>query len=52
MLPNDNVLKTSQDRLTEKSFFKSLNIQTANFHDVTSQESLLEAVETVACQRC
>ncbi|WP_319412928.1 5-(carboxyamino)imidazole ribonucleotide synthase [uncultured Cohaesibacter sp.] len=47
VLPNDNVLKTSQDRLTEKSFFKSLNIQTANFHDVTSQESLLEAVETV-----
>ncbi|WP_321447618.1 5-(carboxyamino)imidazole ribonucleotide synthase [uncultured Cohaesibacter sp.] len=47
VLPDDNVLKTSQDRLTEKKFFQSIDVKTANFRDITSQESLQEAVEAM-----
>ena len=47
VLPDETALKTSQDRLTEKNFFKSIDVKTANFRDISSQESLREAVEAM-----
>lgn len=47
VLPNDNVLKVSQDRLTEKNFFNSIGIKTAGFAKVDSQEELHQAVENL-----
>ncbi len=47
VLPDETVLRTSQDRLVEKTFFQSIGIQTANFKEVSSQEELMEAVEAV-----
>ena len=45
VLPNENVLKVSQDRLTEKNFFRSIDIPTAGFEPVNSTEDLAIAVE-------
>lgn len=45
VLPNENVLKVSQDRLTEKSFFRSIGIPTASFAEVNDTEELKAAVE-------
>ncbi|PPD45813.1 MAG: 5-(carboxyamino)imidazole ribonucleotide synthase [Methylocystis sp.] len=42
--PNPKVLALTQDRLVEKQFVKSLGIATAPFADVTSVETLAEAV--------
>ncbi len=47
VLPNDNVLKVSQDRLTEKNFFNSIGIKTAGFAPVDSQDDLHQAVENL-----
>ncbi|MCV6602933.1 MAG: 5-(carboxyamino)imidazole ribonucleotide synthase [Cohaesibacter sp.] len=47
VLPNDNVLKVSQDRLSEKAFFNSIGIKTAGFAPVDSQDDLQKAVETL-----
>ncbi|MCT4654606.1 MAG: 5-(carboxyamino)imidazole ribonucleotide synthase [Cohaesibacter sp.] len=47
VLPNDNVLKVSQDRLTEKNFFHSIGIPTAGFEAVDSQEDLVKATENL-----
>ena len=45
VLPGENVLRTSQDRLTEKTFFEDIGIPTASFRDITSAEDLRAAVE-------
>ncbi|WP_316860676.1 5-(carboxyamino)imidazole ribonucleotide synthase [uncultured Cohaesibacter sp.] len=47
VLPDEEALRTSQDRLTEKNFFRSIDIQTASFYEVSSQEDLREAVEFI-----
>ncbi|PLW75250.1 5-(carboxyamino)imidazole ribonucleotide synthase [Cohaesibacter celericrescens] len=44
VLPGDNVLKTSQDRLTEKNFFASIDIPTAGFYDISSEQDLRDGV--------
>lgn len=47
VFPNENVLKVSQDRLTEKNFFHSIDVPTAGFAAVDSQSDLENAVETL-----
>lgn len=47
VLPNENVLKVSQDRLTEKNFFQSIDVPTAGFAQVDSRKDLEEAIETL-----
>lgn len=42
--PNTQALATSQDRVTEKSFFNNLGIKTAPWFDITSPETLDEAI--------
>ena len=45
VLPNENVLRVSQDRLTEKNFFHSIGIPTANFAEVNNSDDLVKAIE-------
>jgi 5-(carboxyamino)imidazole ribonucleotide synthase len=47
VLPDRKVLETTQDRLVEKNFVKSLGIGTANYADVSSPESLRAAIATI-----
>ncbi|WP_319532809.1 5-(carboxyamino)imidazole ribonucleotide synthase [uncultured Cohaesibacter sp.] len=47
VLPGDHVLKTSQDRLTEKTFFQSIGIPTAGFAEVNSAEELKAASQNL-----
>lgn len=47
VLPDRKVLETTQDRLVEKDFVKSLGIGTANYADVSSPESLRAAIATI-----
>lgn len=42
--PNTTALATSQDRVTEKTFFNNLNIQTAPWFDITSPDALASAL--------
>ena len=43
--PNTKALATSQDRVTEKTFFNNLGIKTAPWFDITSSEALDEAID-------
>jgi len=43
--PNGQALETSQDRLVEKNFFKSLTINTAPFFEMQDASQLEEALE-------
>jgi 5-(carboxyamino)imidazole ribonucleotide synthase len=47
VLPDPKVLATTQDRLIEKEFVKSLGIGTAGFAAVDSPEGLTAALETI-----
>lgn len=47
VLPNENVLKVSQDRLSEKSFFHSIDVPTAGFAQIDSQADLENAIDTL-----
>ena len=47
VLPDPKVLATTQDRLVEKEFVRSLGIGTANFAAVDSADGLAAALETV-----
>ena len=47
LCPNSNALRTSQDRLFEKTQFAQLDIATAAFADVTQPEELLTALSRV-----
>ena len=44
VLPDPEILKTTQDRLVEKDFIKSLGIATADYADVASTADLHKAV--------
>ncbi|MFY0617221.1 5-(carboxyamino)imidazole ribonucleotide synthase [Shimia sp.] len=45
--PNRDALRISQDRLTEKNFLQDLGLKTAPFADVTSAETMAEAVASI-----
>ncbi len=47
VLPDPDILATTQDRLAEKTFVKSLGIGTAAFADVSSPAALLPALEKI-----
>jgi 5-(carboxyamino)imidazole ribonucleotide synthase len=47
VLPNRDILETTQDRLIEKDFVKRLGIGTADYADVSSAEALRAAVEKI-----
>jgi 5-(carboxyamino)imidazole ribonucleotide synthase len=47
VLPDPKVLATTQDRLTEKEFVKSLGIETAKFARVDSGDGLMAALAAV-----
>jgi 5-(carboxyamino)imidazole ribonucleotide synthase len=47
VLPDPQVLATTQDRLVEKNFVKKLGIPTAPFVEVSSPDALKSALETV-----
>jgi len=44
VLPNQTILETTQDRLAEKDFVSKLGIGTAGYADVTSPQTLRDAV--------
>ena len=45
VFPNANALSISQDRLSEKTLFGQLDIETPEFRDITSKAVLQEAVD-------
>jgi 5-(carboxyamino)imidazole ribonucleotide synthase len=47
VLPDRNILETTQDRLIEKDFVKKLGIGTADYADVSSAASLRTAIRTI-----
>ena len=47
LCPNLTALRTSQDRLVEKNFFRSQEIATAPFHDVADEAALNRALDTL-----
>ncbi|HXQ04626.1 MAG TPA: 5-(carboxyamino)imidazole ribonucleotide synthase, partial [Bradyrhizobium sp.] len=47
VLPDRNVLETTQDRLVEKDFVKRLGIGTADYADVSSAAELRAAIGTI-----
>jgi 5-(carboxyamino)imidazole ribonucleotide synthase len=47
VLPDRRILETTQDRLAEKDFVKRLGIGTADYADVSSAESLREAIARI-----
>jgi 5-(carboxyamino)imidazole ribonucleotide synthase len=47
VLPDRNILETTQDRLVEKDFVKRLGIGTAEYADVSSPETLCTAIATI-----
>lgn len=49
VLPDPKVLATTQDRLIEKQFLTSHDIETAKFANVDSTEDLTRAVEAIGC---
>ncbi|NOJ44273.1 5-(carboxyamino)imidazole ribonucleotide synthase [Bradyrhizobium australiense] len=48
VLPAQKILETTQDRLIEKNFVKRLGIDTADFADVSSVETLQSAIARIA----
>ena len=47
VLPDPGILATTQDRLSDKNFIRSLGIPTAAFRDVSSLQALLRALEDI-----
>jgi 5-(carboxyamino)imidazole ribonucleotide synthase len=47
VLPNRNILETTQDRLAEKDFVRQLKIGTANYADVSSAAALQAAIAKI-----
>jgi 5-(carboxyamino)imidazole ribonucleotide synthase len=47
VLPNRHVLETTQDRLIEKDFVTKLGIKTAGYADVSSPQTLREAIAKI-----
>ena len=47
VLPDTKILETTQDRLIEKNFVNGLGIGTAGYADVTSAESLRQAIAKI-----
>ncbi|HET7885720.1 MAG TPA: 5-(carboxyamino)imidazole ribonucleotide synthase [Bradyrhizobium sp.] len=47
VLPDRGILETTQDRLIEKNFVTRLGIQTANYADVSSPQSLHAAIARI-----
>jgi 5-(carboxyamino)imidazole ribonucleotide synthase len=47
VLPDRNILETTQDRLVEKDFVKRLGIGTADYADVSSPETLHAAIAKI-----
>jgi len=47
VLPDQEILKTTQDRLVEKDFVKGLGIGTADYADVSSVETLRTAIARI-----
>jgi 5-(carboxyamino)imidazole ribonucleotide synthase len=47
VLPNRNILETTQDRLAEKDFVRQLDIGTADYADVSSPASLRAAIARI-----
>jgi len=47
VLPDPEILKTTQDRLIEKNFVRDLGIATADYDDVTSLAELRQAVAKI-----
>jgi len=47
VLPAQEILETTQDRLIEKDFVKKLGIGTADYADVSSMETLRAAIEKI-----
>jgi 5-(carboxyamino)imidazole ribonucleotide synthase len=47
VLPDYRILETVQDRLLEKNFISGLNIRTAAYADVTSPQTLCDAIEVI-----
>ena len=47
VLPDPSVLEITQDRLAEKDFVRKLGIATADYADVSSVETLREAIAKI-----
>jgi len=47
LYPNQEALRVSQDRLTEKAFLQSLGLATAPYADITDAASLVTALEQI-----
>jgi 5-(carboxyamino)imidazole ribonucleotide synthase len=47
VLPDRSILETTQDRLAEKDFVKGLSIGTAAYADVSSPETLRQAIKQI-----
>jgi 5-(carboxyamino)imidazole ribonucleotide synthase len=47
VLPDRKILETTQDRLIEKDFVSRLGIQTVNYADVSSPQTLLAAIASI-----
>jgi 5-(carboxyamino)imidazole ribonucleotide synthase len=47
VLPDRKILETTQDRLIEKDFVKGLGIGTADYADISSPQTLRDAVEKI-----
>jgi len=47
VLPGRRILEITQDRLIEKDFIKQLGISTADYADVSSPQSLAEAIQRI-----
>src|SRR2546423_14691117 len=47
VLPAQQILETTQDRLIEKDFVKRLGIDTADYADVSSAETLQAAIARI-----
>ena len=52
VVPAQKILETTQDRLIEKDFVKKLGIDTADYADVFSAESLRAAIARMCCSNC
>ena len=49
ILPDPQALAIAQDRLSEKTFLQKNNIATAPFAEVSSNDSLRQAIERIGC---
>ncbi len=48
--PGPEVLRVAQDRLREKNFLRSIEVATARYREVTSEEALVRAVRDIGPQ--